>query len=204
METKEQIAHVLNKIKNQAQKLKEYEELIEHYNNEYQGWMKNPTRQVPKAVTNCLDNLKISKNCHTIVEYCANNLDYSEFKSIYGSELSLEKLSGSQILNQQAKNEPYFIAIKTQNLNSINEPKELFKRFKNRLIDAIPNEIKPRIKETIQKSQDIADLEAVFIDLKELLRTENIALFLGNDKPSQLLQEFCDQLSDFVQIDWNR
>ena len=35
METKEQIAHVLNKIKNQAQKLKEYKKLIEHYNNEY-------------------------------------------------------------------------------------------------------------------------------------------------------------------------
>ncbi|MFM7381598.1 MAG: hypothetical protein ACKO1W_00835, partial [Microcystaceae cyanobacterium] len=125
-------------------------------------------------------------------------------KSIYGSDISLEKSSGSQILNQQVKNEPYFIAIKTQNLNSITEPKELFKRFKNRLIDAIPKDIKPQIKGKIQESQDIADLEAVFIDLKELLQTENIALILGNDKPSQLLQEFCEQLSDFVQIDWNR
>ncbi len=204
METKEQIVYVLNKIKNQAQKLKKYKELMEHYNNQYQGWEKKPTSQVPKSVTNCGDNLKISKNCRTIVEYCANNLDYSEFKSIYGSELSREKSSGSQILNQQAKNEPYFIAIKTQNLNSITEPKELFKRFKNRLIDFIPSDIKPQIKEKIQESQDIADLEAVFIDLKELLQTENIALILGNDKPSQLLQEFCEQLSDFVQIDWNR
>ena len=62
----------------------------------------------------------------------------------------------------------------------------------------------PQIKGKIQESQDVADLEAVFIDLKELLQTENIALILGNDKPSQLLQEFCEQLSDFVQIDWNR
>ena len=137
--------------------------------------------------------LYVYQDFQEFLSYCSQILSYPDFYEAWHSNLLTESLST-----------PYYITIKNQRLNSITEQKDLFKRFKNRLIDAIPNDIKPRIKEKIQESQDVADLEEVFIDLKELLQTENIALFLGNDKPSQLLQEFCDQLSDFVQIDWNR
>ena len=137
--------------------------------------------------------LYIYQDFQEFLSYCSQILSYPDFYEAWHNNLLTESLSA-----------PYYITIKNQKLNSITDQNELFKRFKNRLIDVIPSNIKPQIKEKIQESQDIADLEAIFIDLKELLKTENIALFLGNDKPSQLLQEFCDQLSDFVQIDWNR
>jgi hypothetical protein len=148
--------------------------------------------------------LYVYKAYQQFLHHCSDVLSYPDFYEAWHNKVSSEIWSDNRIIDQQMINLPYYITINTQTLNSITDQKLLFKDFRNYLRKSISKELKNEISQQIKNSQDVADLKEVFLDLKEILQTENIALILGNDKPSQLLQEFCDQLSDFVQIDWNR
>ena len=89
----------------------------------------------------------------------------------------------------------------------------MLKRFRKRLINAIPAEIKPQIQALINNQSQINDISAddlidqiedIFLAIKNELQVEKLDLFLDNKNPSQLLLDLRDQFSDLVNIDWNR
>ena len=47
-------------------------------------------------------------------------------------------------------------------------------------------------------------IENIITEIKTQLQIDDLALFLNNSQPSQLLLDLRENFSDIVQIEWNR
>ncbi|MBE9193824.1 NACHT domain-containing protein [Synechocystis sp. LEGE 06083] len=145
-----------------------------------------------------------------IADYIADRISYAEF---YGQWLNNNRSSDQIYLNQQIINQTFSLSVKTDNLNSITDEAILLRRFKIRLIESIPTNIKSKIQTLINNKLPaqhvtiddlIVQIEDIILFIKNEIQIEKLDLFLDNKNPSQLLLELCEQFNDLVNIEWNR
>ena len=145
-----------------------------------------------------------SGECHHVIWECAQVLSYPDFYSAWHKGLTCP---------HESCNQPDQIVIKTENLNQITDEFNLLKRFRRRLIQSIPNEIKPQLQALVNSQSQANDInvddlvdqiEDIIQAIKDGLQIDHLNLFLDNKNPSQLLLDLRDQFSDLVNIDWNR
>ncbi|AIE73889.1 MULTISPECIES: NACHT domain-containing NTPase [unclassified Synechocystis] len=147
-----------------------------------------------------------------LLRILSNQMSYPEFYNAWNNEF-IKLQSQQEFLDEQIKSSPYSLSIKTENLNSIVDKIKLLQRFKKRIFQSLPLEIKPQIQiifgqptQNIEViAEDLVDqIEDIFIEIKDQLKINDLVLFLDNRQPSQLLLETCDQFNDLVKIEWNR
>jgi energy-coupling factor transporter ATP-binding protein EcfA2 len=145
-----------------------------------------------------------------IADYISDRISYAEF---YSRWLNNNRSSDQIYLNQQIINQTFSLSVKTDNLNSITDEAILLRRFKTRLIESIPTNIKSKIQILIDKKLPtknaiiddlIVQIEDIILFIKNEIQIEKLDLFLDNKNPSQLLLELCEQFNDLVNIEWNR
>jgi energy-coupling factor transporter ATP-binding protein EcfA2 len=145
-----------------------------------------------------------SGECHHVIWECAQVLSYPDFYSAWHKGLTCP---------HESCNQPDQIVIKTENLNQITDEFNLLKRFRRRLIQSIPNEIKPQLQALVNSQSQANDInvddlvdqiEDIIQAIKDGLQIDHLNLFLDNKNSSQLLLDLRDQFSDLVNIDWNR
>jgi len=149
---------------------------------------------------------------YSILWECSEKMPYESFYNSFCKNNHLENINKLDSVNE-VNNKIDDLVVKTENLNKIIDQAILLKRFRKRLINAIPTEVKPQIQALINDQQQtnetsidflIDQIEDILLALKNELQVEKLDLFLDNKNPSQLLLDLRDKFSDLVNIDWNR